>query len=335
MATIDEVASLAGVSVATVSRVMNNSYVVSEDKRNRVIQAAQTLNYLTSTFGRSQRKPENKTLLIICSVVIYDVVAGVQAMAKKLGYDVLIHYNAGRNAELDSIKVLNNKLVDGVILLNVLMDETDLEEINRRCPVVHCGEYINIPNAFQVSTDNEGGAHAIVSHLISLGRKRIAFVAPDIFNGLPHFVHVREKGYHLALLEHGLPFSPELIIKADFSMESGYEAGRRILAMAQRPDAVFCATDQLAVGCIHTFRDNGLTIPADIAVAGFDNDEVAEICSPPLTTVAQPFFEIGSETVRLLTAMINEEMTVGRHVMIDYQLKIRESTVGKIARELR
>jgi LacI family transcriptional regulator, repressor for deo operon, udp, cdd, tsx, nupC, and nupG len=332
MATIDEVAAMAGVSVATVSRVMNNSYVVSEDKRVRVLQAAQALNYQPSTFSRSQRRAENKTILIICSVVIYDVVAGVQAMAKKLGYDVLIHYNAGRNAELDSIKVLNNKLVDGIILLNVLMDDDDIIEINKRYPVVHCGEYMDIPNAFQVSTDNEGGAHAIVNHLISQGRKRIAFVAPDIFNGLPHFVQVREKGYRLALQEHGLPFSPDLIIKADFSLESGYDAGRRILAMADRPDAVFCATDTLAVGCIHTFRDHGLSIPADIAVAGFDNDEASEICTPPLTTVAQPFFEIGCETVRLLTAMISEEMTIGRSVMIDYQLKIRESTAGKKAK---
>lgn len=329
MATIDEVATMAGVSVATVSRVMNNSYVVSEEKRNRVLQAAQTLNYLPNTLNRSQRKTENKTILIICSVVIYDVVAGIQATAKKLGYDVLIHYNAGRNAELDSIKVLNNKLVDGVILLNILMDDADLAELNRRFMVVQCGEYVSIPNAFQVSTDNEGGAHAIVSHLISLGHKRIAFVGPDIFNGLPHFVHVREKGYRLALEEHGLAFSPDLVIKADFSMESGYDAGRRILAMADRPDAVFCATDQLAVGCIHTFRDHGLFIPEDIAVAGFDNTEAAEICTPPLTTVAQPFFEIGSETVRMLTAMINEEMSVGRHVMLDYQLKLRESTLGQ------
>lgn len=331
MATIDDVAAMAGVSVATVSRVMNNSYVVSEDKRSRVLQAAQALNYQPSTYSRNAKKAEAKTILVICSVVIYEVVAGIQAMAKNLGYDVLIHYNATRNADLDSIKVLNNKMVDGVVLLNVLMDDEDLDELNKRYPVVQCGEYVNIANAFQVSTDNERGAYELVCHLISLGHRRIAFIAPDIYHGLPHFVHVREKGYRLALEEHGISFDPSLVIKADFSMESGYEAGRQILAMETRPDAVFCATDQIAVGCIHTFRDNGLKIPGDIAVAGFDNDEIAEICTPSLTTVAQPYYEIGCETVRLLTAMINEEMSVGRHIMIDYQLKIRESTVGRKA----
>lgn len=331
MATIDEVAALAGVSVATVSRVMNNSYVVSEDKRNRVLQAAQTLNYQPSTYNRSQKKAVNKTILVVCSVMIYEIVTGIQSMAKSLGFDVLIHYNAGRDADLESIKVLQNRMVDGIIMLNMILTDEDLIELNTRYPVVQCGEYVSIPNSFQVSTDNERGAHDMVRHLISLGRRRIAFIAPDIMNGLPHFVHVREKGYRQALEEAGIEFDPSLVIKADFSLESGYEAGRKILAMDKKPDAVFCATDQLAVGCIHVFRDNGLKVPGDIAVAGFDDDEVAEICTPPLSTVAQPFYEIGCETVRLLTAMIDEDMAVGRHVMIDYQLKIRESTIGRKA----
>ena len=118
------------------------------------------------------------------------------------------------------------------------------------------------------------------------------------------------------------------MIKADFSLESGYEAGRQILAMDKRPDAVFCAVDQLAIGCIHIFRDNGLQIPRDIAVAGFNDDESAEICSPPLTTVSQPYFEIGRDTVRLLSNLINGEISVGRQILIDYELKIRASTVS-------
>jgi LacI family repressor for deo operon, udp, cdd, tsx, nupC, and nupG len=329
MATIDDVAFKAGVSVATVSRVMNNSYVVSEDKRNRVLQAAQELGYQPSTYSRNQKKPETKTILVICSVVIDDIVAGIQAMAKKLGYDVLIYYNANRNSDLDSIKILSNKMVDGVILLNLLLTNEDQISMAKRFPVVQCGEYVSIPNSFQVSTNNEKGAYEIVNHLVSLGHRRIAFVAPDIFDGLPHFVQAREKGYRLALNEHDIPFDPALVVKADFSLESGHEAGRQILEMNQLPDAVFCATDQLAIGCIHMFREAGLAVPSSIAVAGFDDAEVAAICTPPLTTIAQPFYEIGCETVRLLTALIGDEITVGRHIMIDYQMKIRESTVGK------
>ena len=326
MATIEDVAALAGVSVATVSRVMNNSYVVSEEKRKRVLQAAQTLDYRPPSYGRSQKKSDNKTILVICSVVIYEVMAGIQAMAKELGYEVLIHYNADRNADLSAVGILKNKMVDGVIMLNMLLDNDTLSSISSQFPVVQCGEYTNLKNAYQVTVDNEGGAHAVVSHLIDTGRKRIAYVLPEIADGVPQFAQVRLKGYRRALEEQGIAFDPSLIVRADFSLESGYEAGRRILAMEPRPEAVFCAVDQLAIGCIHVFRDQNLHIPRDIAVAGFDDGESAEICSPPLTTIAQPYFEIGRDTVRLLASLIKDEISVGRQIRLDYELKIRAST---------
>ena len=166
MATIEDVAALAGVSVATVSRVMNNSYVVSEEKRKRVLQAAQTLDYRPPSYGRGQKKSVNKTILVICSVVIYEVIAGIQAMAKELGYEVLIHYSADYNADLSTVGILKNKMVDGVIMLNMLLDNDALSSISSRFPVVQCSEYVNLKNAYQVTVDNEGGAHAVVSHLI-------------------------------------------------------------------------------------------------------------------------------------------------------------------------
>ena len=329
MATIDEVATLAKVSVATVSRVMNNSYVVSEEKRIRVLEAAQQLGYQPSTYSRNQKRAESKTILVICSVVIDDVVDGIQATANKLGYDVILNYSTVRSIDLDSVRFLKNGMVDGVILLNSVFGVEDQIRLSKMLPVVQCGEYVSVPNSFQVSTNNEKGANEVVEHLISLGRKRIAFVAPKIHIGLPHFVKEREKGYRMALADHDLPFDPSLIVDADFNMDSGLEAGRRILAMDPRPDAVFCAVDTIAVGCVTAIRDAGLRIPEDIAVAGYDDAEIAQICSPPLTTVSQPYFEIGGSTMRLLAQLINEEIQIGRHIMIDHQLKIRESTVGK------
>ena len=128
MATIEDVAALAGVSVATVSRVMNNSYVVSEEKRKRVLQAAQTLDYRPPSYGRGQKKSVNKTILVICSVVIYEVIAGIQAMAKELGYEVLIHYSADYNADLSTVGILKNKMVDGVIMQHAS---------GQRCPILN------------------------------------------------------------------------------------------------------------------------------------------------------------------------------------------------------
>jgi len=329
MATIDEVAALAKVSVATVSRVMNNSYVVSEEKRARVLDAAQKLGYQPSTYSRNQKRSETKTILVICSVVIDDVVDGIQAAATKLGYDIIINYCTTRNIDLDSVKFLKNSMVDGVILLNSIFSVEDQIKLAKRIPVVQCGEYIAVPDSFQVSTNNELAASEIVDHLVSIGRRRIAFVAPRLVIGFPHFVKEREKGYHMSLIDHGIPFDPSLVIEADFNLDSGLEAGRRILTMEPRPDAVFCAVDTVAVGCVTAFRDAGLRVPDDIAVAGYDGAEIAEICSPPLTTVCQPYFEIGSTTMQLLASLIKEEIEIGRHIMIDHQLMIRESTVGR------
>lgn len=331
MATIDEVAALAKVSVATVSRVMNNSYAVSEEKRVRVLDAAKQLGYQPSTYSRNQRRAETKTVLVICSVVIDEIIEGIQSTANTLGYDIIINYCASRNIDLDSVRFLKNGLIDGVILLNPIFSVEDQIRLSKQYPVVQSGEYVSVPGSFQVTTNNAQATHDMVDHLLVLGRKRIAMVVPKLDIGLPHFVKERELGYMVSLMEHGLPFDPSLVIDADFTMESGLEAGKRIIEMDPRPDAVFCATDTIAVGCVNAFRDAGLRVPEDIAVAGYDDAEIAEICTPPLTTVAQPYYEIGVTTMRLLASLIKDEFKVGRHIMVDYELKIRESTVGKPA----
>ncbi len=330
MATIEDVAALAKVSVATVSRVMNNSYVVSEEKRKRVLAAARDLDYQPSTFSRIRPKSTNKTLLIICTALIYEVVSGIQAEAEGLGYDVLIHYGSHRAEDLESIKILNEKMVDGIILLNIPLTQDQLKDLRKRCPVVQCGEYLGISNSYVVSINNKRSARDMVRHLLDIGRRRIAFVAPYLDDGLPGFVRLRELGYRLALAEAGLASDPKLVIQADFDEQSAYEAAEAILEMAPRPDAVFCANDHLAATCIHAFKEAGLKVPEDIAVAGFDNDEIAEIIRPPLTTISQPFFEIGCETAKLIHLLINDEISTGYHVMVDHELKIRESTVGQV-----
>lgn len=331
MATIDEVAALAKVSVATVSRVMNNSYAVSEEKRVRVLEAAKQLGYQPSTYSRNQRRAETKTILVICSVVIDEIVEGIQQTANELGYDIIINYCTTRSIDLDSVRFLKNNLIDGVILLNPIFSVEDQIRLSKQYPVVQSGEYVSVPGSYQVTTNNAQAAHDMVDHLLGLGRSRIAMVVPKLGIGLPHFIAERELGYMVSLMRHGQCFDPALVIDADFTLESGLEAGKRILEMDPRPDAVFCATDTIAVGCINAFKDAGLRVPEDIAVAGYDDAEIAEICTPPLTTVAQPYFEIGVTTMRLLAALIRDEFRIGRHIMVDYELKIRESTVGKAA----
>jgi LacI family repressor for deo operon, udp, cdd, tsx, nupC, and nupG len=328
MATIDDVAKLAGVSVATVSRVLNNNYTVGQKNRDKVLEAVQILNYQPNAFGRNLRRSETKMVLVVCTSVIEQAMNGINDTAKELGYDVILSYTHSNGKGNNSIKFLENGLVDGVIFLNMIFKDEELINISKQYPVVQCGEYVDIPNAYLVSTNDERAAYEMVNHLINTGKRRIGYIAYDAFGMNPYFSREREKGYKQALADNNIPFDPELIKSADRSYKSGVIAATRYLELKNRPDAVFCSRDNLAIACINTFETAGLAVPGDIAIAGFDNNEIAEMCSPALTTVAQSFYEMGCETMRMLIAQIKGEITVGRRVYINHKLVVRASTSG-------
>lgn len=327
MATIEDVAAHAGVSIATVSRVLNNTYGVSQSKRDKVEEAVKALNYQPNVLGRNLRRSEPKMILVVCTEVINEAMSGIQDVASELGYDVILSY-AGKNREgVDSIKFLQSGMVEGAIFLNLIFKEEELITLSNRLPVVQCGEYVDIPSSYLVACNDEKAAYELTCHLIQTGRRRIGFVAYETSGTDPHFSQDREKGYRRALLEHGIAYDASLRMAGDFSYDSGLEAARQFLAMENRPDAVVCTQDNMAAGCISAFRKAGIAVPEDIAVTGFDNTDIAEICDPQITTIAQPFYEIGRETMRLMVALIKGEVTLGRQVFINHQLLIRGSTV--------
>ncbi len=328
MATIEDVATLAGVSIATVSRVMNNSYIVSSEKKEKVLAAAKELQY--SSIKNTVQKIDNKIILVAGTAFIDDIFAGMQDKAKEYGYEVVFSYCYNNIEDIKELKMVQTGLVDGIILMNLPTSAKELRTLKEQIPVVFCGEFLEMPHTFSVSINEQKAAYEMVKHLLSLGRRRIGLVLPQLNGVVHHFIHEREMGYRLALAEAGIPIDSALCLYADYSLESGLSAGKQLLALDNRPDAVFCATDSLAIGCITAFQKEGISIPADIAVAGFDNMELSTVCNPPLTTVEQPFYEIGCESVRLLMTLIRENLSVGRHVMIDHQIAYRASTTGSL-----
>ncbi|RCX16063.1 LacI family transcriptional regulator [Anaerobacterium chartisolvens] len=328
MVKIEDVAALAGVSVATVSRVLNNNYMVSKEKREKVLEAVKALNYQPNALGRNLRRAESKMVLVVCTAVIDEAMRGIQDVAKDLGYDVILSYS-DRTGGMNSIKFLENGLVGGVIFLNMLFKDEELINISKQYPVVQCGEYVDIPNSYLVAVNDGKATYDMTKHVIELGKKRIAFVACEGYGENPHFSRDRERGYKLALADFGLPHYPELRRSGDFSIESGIAAAKEYLKMDHKPDAVICAQDNIAFGCLNTFKNAGLSVPGDIAVTGFDNIEISEVSDPSITTIAQPFYEIGRETMKMLVSLMKGEISVGRHLFIDYQLIVRGSTVGK------
>jgi LacI family repressor for deo operon, udp, cdd, tsx, nupC, and nupG len=329
MATIEDVAAMAGVSIATVSRVMNNSYIVSQEKREKVLSAAKTLNYQANK--GPARHAESKVILIAGSEFVYDIITGMQDKARDNGFEIVFCYCSNQLTTLKTSSLLNRGLIDGIVLLNYFGRDDEINELMRQYPIVQCGDSQTYPNGFTVSINNEQAACDVVNHLVGLGRRRIAFARPKITDCPPNYLIEREKGYRLALSEHGIPFDPALLFQSDMSPDNIVDMSMQILALADRPDAVFSVSDTLAAGCLITLRNAGINVPKSIAIAGFDNFEISELCKPVLTTINQPLYEIGCECIRLLLSLIKEENSIGRHVMLDHELVVRASTIGEAA----
>ncbi|MGI6326394.1 MAG: LacI family DNA-binding transcriptional regulator [Saccharofermentanales bacterium] len=326
MATIDDVAARAGVSIATVSRVMNNSYVVSQVKRDRVLEAARALNYQISR-GQA-RKAANRTILIVGSAFIFNVIAGIQFQASEENCEVLFSFANRPDGTLDSIGLINRGQVDGIILLNYLDHANELPALSRKFPIVHCGGTRRYPDSRIIAINNKQAAYEAVMHLAGIGRRRIALLLPEVSADIPDYILAREAGYKAALAENGLDFDPELIYQSDLSPDSLNEMVEHILTLADRPDGLFCVTDQLGVGALGALQAAGISIPGEMALVGFDNDEISELCRPGLTTIAQPWHEIGGECVRQLVSMMQEDSFVGRQIFLAHELIVRGSTVG-------
>jgi len=324
MATIEDVAALAGVSIATVSRVMNNSYIVSQEKREKVLAAAATLNYQTNR--NPVHQTENKLIMVAGSTFIYDVFSGIQDKAREYGYDVIFQYMNSRVNRIQSTSLFIRGMLDGIILLNYRDDDHELSDLASALPIVQCGGSLPFPGGITVSINNEQAARDAVAYLHSLGRRRIALALPEYADFKPLYMTEREKGYRLALHECGLPFDERLIFHSDLSGESLAENITSLLALNNQPDALFCVNDSLAAGFQSGLISRGIAVPRDIAIVGFDNDDITELQQPPLTSINQPRYEIGCECVRMLMAQMREDCIIGRHVQLAHNLIIRESS---------
>lgn len=326
MATIEDVAKRSGVSVATVSRVINGSGVVSERLSGRVHEAIAELDYRPNFSGRNLRLGETRTLLVICSVALDVVLDGVYAAADELGYRVIVHYIGGarqRRAYIDEWFYGN---VDGAILYSAFFPDEELTKISRTLPLVQLCGYLDLPNAFRVSIDEERAAYDMTDLLLRRGFRRIGLATADIPGAQETFYHKRERGYRQALRDHGMPCDESLVLRSATGFEYGLELGRRFAGLSYPPDCIFCVQDILAMGVVRALQDAGLRVPEDVAVAGFDDLDIAALCRPLLTTVAQPFASMGDAAVRLLVSQLHGENAAGQQVFLWHELIEREST---------
>jgi len=327
--TIQDVAKAAGVSVATVSRVINNSHAVTQSTREAVMSAIKMLNYQPNLLGRNLRRTETRRLLVLLPNIgnpfYARIVKGIEDVAHKNGYNVML-CNTDSDAERERmyLELLKSRLADGVIFMAPVLGKEGLTEIGHNFPVVQCCEYTEGAQVSHVSIDNYAAAYKVTRHLISAGHQRIGMIS---CRGAVVSIMQRESGFKKALEDSGISFSEELVKYGDYSFNSGLRAANQFVSMKERPTAIFAISDIMAIGALRSIRENNLKVPEDIAVAGFDNINFASMCYPTLTTISQPKYDMGCISMELLLQQIRGELKEPKDILLEYEIIIRESTV--------
>jgi LacI family transcriptional regulator len=331
MATIHDVAARAGVSVATVSHVINASRNVKTETRDRVLAAIADLHYRRDGVARSLRRNKTGTIGVvvadIASSFFAELVRGIESAIQTI--DPAFNYilsNTDEDAarERKCIDVLLEKRIDGLILTPAGGNEAYLSDlISRPFPLVFADRAVSGVDADTVAVDNVSASRDIVRHLLDLGHRRIALLKAR----LPvSSINDRMTGYREALHEAGLPFVPGLVIESGSEVAAAVEAGRVILAIDPLPDAVYCTNDFMTLGMMRAIHDARLNCPRDIAVAAFDDFIWANSFRPQLTAIAQPAFAMGEHAVRLLIDRMGEHRTGhGVHLTLSTEMLVRES----------
>jgi LacI family transcriptional regulator len=308
--TIKDVAREAKVSVATVSRALNGLSSVTEKTRARVMQIASDMNFVPSSAARSLISRRTQTIGALLPDLygefFSELIRGIDQAARAHGLHLLLTSIHGDAAEAASaMKALHGR-VDGLLVMSPHADAAFLaHNLPRDIPAVLMNS--RVAGGFaSFSVDNYGGAMAMMRHLVSRGHSRIALIA-----GPEHNFEAQERlrGYRDAMAQL-VPTAEELILQGDFSEESGWRTGNQILALAERPTAVFAANDMMAIGCLFALNEAGVAVPDEIALAGFDDIPMARFVSPPLTTVRVRIAELGSMALERLAMAIEHPQRV-------------------------
>lgn len=335
---ISDVARAAGVSTATVSRALSSPAVVSEKTRARVFAAIEETGYIINHAARNLRRQTTGSIVVLVpnlsNPFFSSILSGIAAVISGAGLNVLVaDTKQPEGADRQIIQYLNNTRADGLIVLDGQLPE-DLfatgDGGRARPPVVFACEWVEGPERPSVTVDNVAGAAMAVDHLIATGHTQIGHVAgpPD------NILTVRRRTGAVAALEAaGLAVREDWFFAGDFSLASGIRAARAWLALAERPGAVFCSSDAMACGFMSELHRQGVAVPGDVAVVGFDDIEIAEHFVPALTTIRQPRTAIGETAARMLLERLGGGDTPGEsRILLPVELIARDSTAGRPGR---
>ena len=335
MSTIHDVAREAGVSIATVSRVLQGSSKVQPKTRELVDEAIKRLDYRPNRLAQQFRSQRTGDVLVILpdigNTFFSEIIDGIDTVAQKNHYSILIADSHGiSDAEEHYYEMLRDKRVDGIISFSSALPSERLLDYSAEGPIVIGVRYIENSQIPNVTIDNMKAAADITRYMLNLGHQKFCYLAgPDG----ARLYRSRRQGFLSALQERDITINPALMVTCDASIQGGYEAVSSLINSAADFTAVVASGDTMAIGAIRALNNFGLRVPEDIAVAGFDDIELSRLLSPTLTTVRQPKQQIGRHSMEILLDLINGKPMINYRTMLDYELVIRESSGNFIKQE--
>ncbi len=325
MATIKDVAKLAGVALSTASYALSGDSRVSSKTRSKVLEAARQLNYRKNGFAMDLKRSRTKTIALILTDLsgpyYSELIRSVQEVALTNGYDLIACSSMG-GRDSTAVKFLREKRADGAIILAPnIRDEVLIETSGPQFPIVVmdrplCSEFL-----VNVLVDGEQGGYTATRYLLENGHRHVAYISgsSDSYDN-----HLRYQGYLRALAEAGLEEQSKWRLSGNFVREGGYNATKMMIMQGSLPTAVFYGNDEMAIGGLKAFEESGISVPDDVSVIGFDDIQLAEYVNPPLTTIRQPKSEAGSLAAHLLFQILGGE-SVKQSYMLTTEMMERAS----------
>ena len=329
-ATMAQVANKAGVSKATVSRVMNDSNLVQEQTRQKVLEAMKDLNYRPNMIARNLRKQKTKMLGIILPDIsnpFYSkVLTGIENVACDAGYEiVLMNTNYNEEREARNFQTLMERRAEGVLFMCHHLDEKKIQWLKKySLPFVLISRNVEDDQIPYVNIDNFKGGYDATRHLISLGHKKIGLISGPFSDESSSLDRIA--GYMKALDQADIKFKEDYLREGDFTFRTSQRLVKELLSLPEPPTAIFAVSDETAIGAIKGAKELGISVPQDLSIVGFDNLELSYFYNPALTTIAQPMTQMGKRSTEILLNIIENKKVDEFQVILPHKLIERDST---------
>ena len=325
--TLAEIAKVAGVSLMTASRAVNNQPGVSAEKRDEILRIAEDMGYVANRIAQRLSGGRSKVIGVIAqlhSLYTSDLVLGIGSAARTVDYEMLVYSLSDTDRRPPGAIIdLLRQIVDGVIVILPFQSDYLSQLVEADLPIVTIDEGHDLPFP-KIVADNYQGARLAVEHLAQLGHRRIGFIGGNI---MLESARDRARAFTDMQAQLGLDLDPALIVNGNFMQQGGFEAALELLRLPSPPTAIFAANDMSAIGAMSAIRDSGRTVPDDISIVGFDDVSVAEHVHPQLTTIRQPLAQMARSAVNTLMAMISGIDPPASRIVLPADLVIRESTI--------